>query len=751
MKRKYNLFLLLLMILPLFIFGNINNNPKVVNADYLQPDVTTNLSAYGNLSNYYGSKTSTTLKASDILDVNIIDKGGVHEDGNGKAVFSNYVVVTINYKFDSNHKVLDKDTYILSNRDMNVPGKVYGRDEKVKLETKVGYGQLFVSNAAYDGERREYTNIGIQGGTTQRIHLTDDGNYYFVSVFDIKENGQKKKIVLETIIPVRTSIYLTDLSGVYQVKNNGKYFAPFIVDANKRDNVEIYCNNKHIQDGTTIRDDGTYLFKVYGNGYFCEQFTFEKYENLEIAELYISNIRKKIGDNCYEAENHFIATWKENVALESFITNLNSNVRMPYMQGTKIEEAGFYKIELKNRFYGQTMTTYVNLIESDAPNHNYNMLSGYRFNNFKTKWYEVYDQENDDYLCFDLDEYSTAFSAALTIENKKVEDKGIEKIYLGQSYTDSITLTKALNENAEKNIKIQYYDFENSTKSKLFSTGLFEETIYLNSDFIFVKSHPSETNTVILINEENNKEYNIEYFKSIKDHNLPSGKYLIKELDAYGNENSYYGIIDKDAPRLTLNLNGEVKDIKNGDVLEVDYFLVDALIDSLDSYAVLSINENFYINREYYKEVFNQNGTYNIRAYDRNNNFIKCTIIIDKEALYTLNEDEEHFNIILEKDVSIIKAYKNDNEITLNSLSIKKETNEKEEYIIYLKNNVNNHLDCLKIETTIKKQNNIIDEENPNDKTNNGWIIALLVSIIVLTGFTVPGTILLIKSKKEEH
>ena len=74
-----------------------------------------------------------------------------------------------------------------------------------------------------------------------------------------------------------------------------------------------------------------------------------------------------------------------------------------------------------------------------------------------------------------------------------------------------------------------YYDFEDKTKSKLFSSNLFDETVYINEDFMFVNSHESETYSVVLTNLETKTSYNIDFFKEIGSYNLPSGEYEIKE------------------------------------------------------------------------------------------------------------------------------------------------------------------------------------------------------------------------------
>ena len=92
------------------------------------------------------------------------------------------------------------------------------------------------------------------------------------------------------------------------------------------------------------------------------------------------------------------------------------------------------------------------MIENDKPSYNYEVLSSERFNNFKTKWYEVYDDVNDRYLCFDYDsEYNRAYEAAMTIENSSVVNSGGKYYYNEVWYEDRIELTKAMNEYVFKN------------------------------------------------------------------------------------------------------------------------------------------------------------------------------------------------------------------------------------------------------------------------------------------------------------
>ena len=90
------------------------------------------------------------------------------------------------------------------------------------------------------------------------------------------------------------------------------------------------------------------------------------------------------------------------------------------------------------------------LIPNISPNHNYEILSGNRYNNFITKWYEVYNEKTDEYYCFHMAEYNKAYDLAMTLEKEKVSYYGNKYLYEDEFYYSSVDMADALNEAAAK-------------------------------------------------------------------------------------------------------------------------------------------------------------------------------------------------------------------------------------------------------------------------------------------------------------
>ena len=147
-----------------------------------------------------------------------------------------------------------------------------------------------------------------------------------------------------------------------------------------------------------------------------------------------------------------------------------------------MDRVGHYYIHAQSRTLN--VEYWVNVVEGDAPSYNYGVLSAKRFNNFKTKWYEVYDRINDKFMCFDMDEYQRAYNAAMTVENCTVDDATGGFFYNEQWYEDRIELTTAMNDFVfSQNLKTVYFDpddFSDEDDSlRTFSSAAFDGTIYL--------------------------------------------------------------------------------------------------------------------------------------------------------------------------------------------------------------------------------------------------------------------------------
>ena len=168
---------------------------------------------------------------------------------------------------------------------------------------------------------------------------------------------------------------------------------------------------------------------------------------------------------------------------------------------------------------------------------------------------------------------------------------------------------------------------------RTFSSAAFDGTIYLNDEFQFVKQHGAEVESVIAIDSDG-REISIKFFIPISEQNIPNGKYTIVEKDKYGHETRYPVYRDKKAPTVTINVDGNSIIANDAQKLSAEsMFSFENFEDEYDEYAVLKIilpsGETKYFYQSEYKGIsFVEKGEYAVSAYDRNNNFIKFTIIV---------------------------------------------------------------------------------------------------------------------------
>jgi hypothetical protein len=209
------------------------------------------------------------------------------------------------------------------------------------------------------------------------------------------------------------------------------------------------------------------------------------------------------------------------------------------------------------------------------------------------------------------------------------------------TYANRIELTAVMHENAVQNIKTVYYDPADYTLSeeseRVFSPNAFDGTSYLNGDFQFVTSHPSETKTVCVTDAEGNVCGNMEFFVTVDAQSvaLPHGVLSVTEQDAYGNETNYTVLRDLHAPVLTVRDASGTETIlsEDGDYSASGSLEICEMCDDLDGYAVLRITRPdgesvYYYQQEYVGIVFDTVGTYLLSAYDRNGNVLSVTVSV---------------------------------------------------------------------------------------------------------------------------
>ena len=648
------------------IISSLTINAVATNASYYSEKglIECKSSSYKDGNYYTGTKiTNPHLDVKSFGEFQITSAGGTHVDGDGKAVFSNYITFNILLNYSKNtKKIAGTDAYVSKDscdwNDMNKKnGYKYG-DADTDTEKQRSYGAILVTRRDADGNVYKFPPIFSTGNTSlEQQYLNVDGDYTIYLFFETVKNGKYQNHILSWSFKIRTSVYLLDKTSGLHIKNSKLSGNDVIIDTASRNGatVQVYKDGKFYQscyNGSIISESGKYKFVVENAGFVCEVFTFTIDKTNIDKKIFFYNLRRQLGSNSYEAEGYFKFEWDASAlnpiqyATYSFCNGVGKDLYnlseekystpILYTPGTVLDEVGTYLIYA---FDGkQSVTYYVNVVDMDKPSQNYEKLSSKRFNTFKTKWWEVYDDINERYLCFDYDtEYDRAYEAAMTIANNSVIS-GTGRYYFNDRwYSDRIELTSAMNEYVfENNLSLVYYDpmnySDDESSERTFSSEAFDDSIYLDDAFQFVTSHPSEVEIVIAI-DEYGVEHTIEFFTPISQQpELSDGQYLIKEFDKYGNETSYTAVRDKSAPELLMSFSNELCEAEDGMHYITSEFSVVTLFDKYDEYSVLKVSfegENYYYYKsEYQNASFEKIGEYSVSAYDRNGNIIQFTVTV---------------------------------------------------------------------------------------------------------------------------
>ena len=642
-------------------------NVTALNADSFIEDglVECKTASYKDGKKYSGSKiTNPQLDVKKFATLDIIDYGGSHVDGDGELVFSNYFAFNIFLNFDKSTKYIDGTSVKVSKdscdwNDMNKANDYkYGNKENA-TEKQISYGAIAVTRTDGNGEVFKYTPVFSTGSTSFEQQLFNvDGDYTIYVFFETVQGGKYQNHILSWSFKIRSSIYLRDKTSGLHIKNSGLSGNDVIIDTASRQNItiDVYKDGKpymQCSDGATLTQSGKYRIVVQSNGFASEVFYFTIDKEQSDRKIFFSNLRRQTGKFTYEAEGYFAFEWDETIlnpikwakyafcdgeGKDLFNDNENKFTEdIAYTKGTVLDKVGLYRITANDG--KQTVIYYVYVAGMDNPSDNYDKLSSKRFNTFKTKWWQVYDEGSGRYLCFDYDtEYDRAYNAAMTVANNSVIEGTGRYFFKGTWYNDRIELTAAMNEYVfNYNLSLFYYDpadySDNVSSERTFSSAAFDDSIYLNDDFQFISSHPSEVASVIATDSEG-VEYAIEFAVPLASQTnpLPDGKYTVTETDKYGNQTVYVAYRDKSAPVVTVS--SSVGDIvaNGGETYALDYFSIASMLDAYDEYAVLKIVANgeilYFYRDEYRGMVFENAGEYLVSAYDRNGNAVEFTITV---------------------------------------------------------------------------------------------------------------------------
>lgn len=657
---------ILLCIAMLVTFFGINSVALEADSFIQQGLIECKTASYKDGKKYSGSKiTNPQLDVKKFATLDILDCGGTHIDGDGNPVFSNYVAFSVFLNFNKSTKYIADTSVKVSKdscdwNDMNAANNYkYGEKENA-TEKQISYGTVVATRTDGNGNVFKYTPVFSTGNTSfEQQFFNVDGDYTIYVFFETVKGGTYQNHVISWSFKVRSSIYLRDKTSELHIKNSGLSGNDVIVDTADRQNVsvQIYKDGKFYKDhdGKPLTESGKYRFVVKSNGFTSEVFYFiiDK-ENID-QKIFFRNLKRQIGKSSYEAEGYFTFEWNDDItnpiqpdSVCYYFCNgegkdlMNSGEEKfqgpyAYTKNEVLDTVGLYRI---HAFDGkQSVTYYVYVTEMDNPSANYEKLYTKRFNNFKTKWWQVYDEGEGRYLCFDYDtEYDRAYNAAMTIANNTVIESTGRYFFKNTWYNDRIALTAAMNEYVfNYNLATFYYDpadySDDAESERTFSSMAFDNAVYLNDEFQFVSSHPSEVAEVVAT-DKNGVEYTIEFSKPISEQTTPlgDGEYTITETDKYGNKNTYTVYRDKTAPVVTLNAASGDFEAADGGEYEVSYFSVASFVDTYDSYSVLKVvsptGTSYYYKDEYRGLVFSGIGEYLVSAYDRNGNTVEFKITV---------------------------------------------------------------------------------------------------------------------------
>ena len=622
---------------------------------------------------YFGENAyRVNADASNYVKVTVVDSGQVRplsSEYPNKTVFSDYAHLSFTITASVNNSKRNRYQTKLLDR-----YPVSGGDKRItRLNHRVHRGVMFM-DLSRDGDTYEYHApiFFDKNKTLNDVVISQDGDYHFFFLLQI----DLLPYVIHYTIPVRSMCYVTDETGNLQLRTFGSYTDSIRLKTVTND-VTIYLvnydsvnysvtrqryygqllNNNNGSEGTT------YVIEVESNyGYLlCDHFEFKVTDPKE-PEVYLYNFKRQIAENYYEVEGSLKISYEHYVDPFDFkvfyakIIEESDPVFEEYRN--EITEGGVYLLEMRAYFNGvqhgnstKIITVFVSAY--DSPSFNRDFLAGNRFNNFLTKWLEVYDSTNDEYYCFHESDYNNAMRLAMSIENSKVLRIGGTIQYLGKQYGDEVLLTFDLEANATANVKTVYYDPYASREEKNFDASLFDGTRYLNEDFAFMQKSRLETNRVEIYNDYCH--YYLDFNHPISEYDIPDGEYAVKETDLFGNATVYPAIVDRTSPELILIANDDYQiHPGNGQTYTVNYFSVSSFFDAHDDYAVLKINDEYFIHDEWTDALFHEPGEYYVRAYDRNNNMLAFNVEIRAHSVisYSVSDGVASFDLPSHIDIT---------------------------------------------------------------------------------------------------
>lgn len=561
-----------------------------------------------------------------------------------------------------------------------------------------------------------YKTKTVNGG----IPLLGDEATYHVDVYEFFLCTNNCNIALHNLSADVSSVETEEYSAEILKKgesltDNSVTVSGFSIDKLGTSN-KVTVNGIPVGDGAEFTQNGRYMIYVktlLGNDEYMTVYVFngnnDKGKSVYFDDFIVDGKRvfrneSKLPVYAVGASINIKSVNSDTPALTGTIKNIDNGETITLKPNDRTRknyklEAGTYRAEL---FSGNTSSgtffkytfNFIVLSEDAKPYANWNTLTNREsLCDFSTEHYEVAyltTRGGIIYVCFAS--YDEAFKYAYQIEKRYIEksDDGIrywldksnsnEKIkYDSETIEDKIKLTELINNNAEKNIEIAYFDptdeftYQTLDENKDFGEALeslsLEKSIrvfpndeekqkllsrvpYIEKDYRFVHVDDYDTVSVAAKCMENGETYTLEYLKPIGEQLTVSSFYTITETNKYGDSISYdvcYMADNQTVAKLKtvskgITSNIEV-DYQNHNEIMADSVYFENIINKFDEHAIVKIKTNAY---EYdlvctvdkiKNLVLYKSGVYEITFTDRVKNTFTLTININGNVSYDDRND----------------------------------------------------------------------------------------------------------------
>ena len=498
---------------------------------------------------------------------------GVEDKGfTNKAIYftwdDNATALLNNKEYNKNDIIKEDGTYSLSLIDLAGNVSLYSFEiSTIKPICNIlGVNQYNLSNTSV---KISYSNCTVYVNEVRYTNqeFTEEGTYD-ITLFDKYGNTNQYSFVIDKTLP------LYEINGV----EPGGYTNKAVYITWTESNCTAYLNNEKYYNGSSVKTDGEYEFKLIDIA-----------GNVSTCSFSISTV---LPEATFEGLN------EKNYSNDKVIINFNSSIiatlnNSEYTAQTEVSEEGQYTLVLSDKY--NNIKTYEFIIDKTAPEYNVTGINNINYTN-KNVRFTWEDRNCKAYL--NEEEY---------LNGTIIREDGIYSFKL-EDIAGNITEFnfERLNVIPEVTLNASFYKKNNTCKDV---TCIWEDDSYI----------------VMLNNETYIKESLIS----------GEGTYILSVTDKYGNYHEYDFTIDKTAPDCSITgvenngyTNKKTKIVSQE--YNIDIVVNDELIDR--DYITTQNNENY--NGKYNVKVYDSAGNYT------EFNFEYLYKELKEDLKITKNEDE---------------------------------------------------------------------------------------------------------------